>query len=179
MSGFFLAHNILYTYVASLADAAGIGGQIEWVLLSFGLAALASIWITGAWIDRRHRHLTVTSMILVGAGSLALGLVLVSPVLVYVAVIAWGLGFGGGATLFLTAGIRAAGTEAIAPAMVTLVNLAIAAGGLVGGVLLASLGVMSIPWAGLIIMIPTAGVALVARRYAFPHWRAGEPGAQR
>ncbi|HEY1700663.1 MAG TPA: hypothetical protein VGG75_13205 [Trebonia sp.] len=37
---------------------------------------------------------------------------------------------------------------------------------------------MSIPWAGLIIMVPTALTALVARRHAFPHWTAGEPGIQ-
>lgn len=177
MTAFFLAHNILYTYVSSLATRAGIGGQIQWVLLTFGLAAFASIGITGIWIDRWHRHLTVTSMVLVGAGSLALGFALASPVLVYIAAIVWGLGFGGGATLFITAGIRSVGDAIVAP-MVTLVNLAIAAGGVVGGLLLAAFGTISIPWAGLVIMIPTAITALVARRHAFPHWTATGPSEE-
>jgi predicted MFS family arabinose efflux permease len=174
MSGFFLAHNILYTYISSLTIAAGIGGQIEWVLLTFGLASFASIAITGMWIDRRHRHLTVTSMVLVGAGALALGFAFLSPVLVYVAAIVWGLGFGGGATLFITAGIRVTGEAIVAP-MVTLVNLAIAGGGVIGGLLLAAFGTISIPWAALIIMVPTAVTALVARRHPFPHWTAAGP----
>jgi predicted MFS family arabinose efflux permease len=174
MSGFFLAHNILYTYVSTLAAAAGIGNQIEWVLLTFGLAAFASITVTAAWIDRRHRHLTVTSMVLVGTGALALGLASLSPVFIYVAAVMWGLGFGGGATLFITAGIRAVG-DAIVATMVTLVNLAIAGGGVVGGLLLAAFGTSSIPWAALIIMVPTAVTAVVARRHAFPHWTATAP----
>jgi predicted MFS family arabinose efflux permease len=174
MSGFFLAHNILYTYISTLTVAAGIGGQIEWVLLTFGFASFASIAITGAWIDRRHRHLTVTSMVLVSAGALALILATLSPVLLYAAAIAWGLGFGGGATLFITAGIRVVG-DAIVATMVTLVNLAIAAGGVVGGLLLAAFGTVSIPWAALIIMVPTAITAIVARRHAFPHWGAAGP----
>lgn len=174
MTGFFLAHNILYTYVSSLAIAAGIGDQVEWVLLTFGLAALASIWITGAWIDRRHRHLTVSSMALVGAASLILGFARLSPGLFYIAAVAWGLGFGGGATLFLTAGIRAVGDAIVAP-MVTLVNLAIAAGGVAGGLLLAAFGTISIPWAALALMVPAAITAVVARRHAFPHWTATGP----
>ena len=177
MTGFFLAHNILYTYVSSLTIRAGIGSQIQWVLLTFGLASFASIAITGIWIDRRHRHLTVTSMVLVGAGSLALGFSLLSPVLVYIAAVVWGLGFGGGATLFITAGIRVVG-DAIVSTMVTLVNLAIAAGGVVGGLLLAAFGTISIPWGALVIMVPTAITAIVERHHAFPHWTATGPNAE-
>jgi predicted MFS family arabinose efflux permease len=118
--------------------------------------------------------MTAASMVLVGAGSLALGFALLSPVLLYIAAIVWGLGFGGGATLFITAGIRAVG-DAIVATMVTLVNLAIAAGGVVGGLLLAAFGTISIPWAALVIMIPTAITAVVARRHAFPHWTVTGP----
>lgn len=59
--------------------------------------------------------------------------------------------------------------------MVTLVNLAIAAGGVVGGLLLTAFGTTSIPWAALVIVIPTAIAATVARRHAFPHWTATGP----
>ncbi|GAA3931147.1 MFS transporter [Microbacterium soli] len=141
MCGFFLAHNVLYTYIAPLAGRAGIGRQIQWLLLVFGLAAMVSIWITGAWIDRQHRLLTVSGMWLVGIGAVLLCLALVHPTLLYLAAI-----------------------------MVTLVNLMIGAGGLVGGLLIDGLGVLSLPWAALVIMIPTALTASLARRRAFPRW---------
>jgi predicted MFS family arabinose efflux permease len=176
MSGFFLAHNILYTYVAPQVSRAGIGDQVEFVLLVFGLAALVSIWVTGVLIDRRHRHLTVTGLVLLAAAFLMLGLAPISPIFVYVAAVLWGLGFGGGATWFLTAGFRATGSDAIAAVMVTLVNLMIGVGGLVGGLLIGLAGVGSLPWVALAIMIPSAIAAGVARRYAFPHWPAADGG---
>ena len=175
MSGFFLAHNIVYTYIAALTTRAGIGAQVEWVLLTFGLAALVSIWVTGVWIDRRHRHLTVSGILLLGAAFLILGFVMLAPALLYVAAVLWGLGFGGGATWFLTAGFRATGTDAIAAVMVTLVNLMIGIGGLVGGIVIGTAGVLSLPWVALGVMVPTAVVVIVSRRHAFPHRASTEP----
>lgn len=171
MCGFFLAHNVLYTYVAPLSARAGVADRIEWVLLLFGIAALVSIWITGIVIDRHHRLLTVLGMFLLAAAAMLLALLTVHPVFVPVAAVVWGLGFGGGATWFLTAGFRAAG-EAIAAPMVTLVNVMIGAGGILGAVLIGNLGVLSLPWAALVIMVPVALVALLGRRHAFPHWTA-------
>ena len=51
VAGFITAHNLLYTYIEPLASRSG-AGQIEWVLLLFGLAALLSIWATGHFVDR-------------------------------------------------------------------------------------------------------------------------------
>ena len=168
MSGFFLAHNVLYTYIAALVDTAGIASQVEWVLLSFGVAAFVSILVTGLWIDRHHRHLTVGGLLLLAAAFLLLGFVTVSPVLVYVAAVLWGLGFGGGATWFLTAGFRAAGSDSIAAVMVTLVNAMIGAGALVGGALIGAFGTGSLSWVAFAVMVPSAIAAIVARRHAFP-----------
>lgn len=169
MSGFFLAHNILYTYVAPLAEVAGEGSRIQWLLFVFGFAAFVSIWITGMLIDRRHRLLTISGMFLVGIAALLLTLVTAHPAFLYVAALVWGLGFGGGATWFITAGFRASGGDEIAATLVTLVNLMIGAGGLVGGLLLGAT-VLSLPWAALVIMVPTAVLVVAARRHAFPHW---------
>ena len=47
-----LAHSILYTYVAPLLGPAGLSGQTDRVLLTFGLASLAGVWISGLLIDR-------------------------------------------------------------------------------------------------------------------------------
>lgn len=170
VAGFMVAHNILYTYIGPLAAASGVGGQIEWVLLVFGVAALLSIWATGTYVDPHHRRLIVMSTVVVGASTLVLGFALLNPVILYLGVAAWGFGFGGSATLFVTAGVRAAGTDGIQSILVTVFNLSIAAGGLLGGLLLAGLGVSAIPWVALAIMMPTAITTLASRRHAFPHW---------
>lgn len=138
-----LAHNILYTYIAPFLDAAGMPGQTDRVLLVFGLASLVSIWIAGTWIDRHLRALTLASTLLFAAATLALGLAGRDAALVYVSVAAWGLAFGGVATLLQTALAIHAGAHAdVAQSMlVTSWNTAIAGGGLVGGLVLDYLGV--------------------------------------
>ncbi|WUI14632.1 hypothetical protein OG218_20700 [Kineococcus sp. NBC_00420] len=168
MGGSFLAHHVLCTCIAPVVDEAGIASQVEWVLLTFGVAAFASILVTGVWIDRRHRHLTVAGVLLLATAFLALGFATVGPVLVYLAAALWGLGFGGGATWFLTAGFRAAGSGSIAAVMVTLVNLMIGAGAVVGGALIGNFGVGSLSWVSLAVVVPAAVATIVARRHAFP-----------
>jgi predicted MFS family arabinose efflux permease len=170
IAGFIVAHNILYTYIGPLAVASHVGTQIEWVLLVFGVAALVSIWATGTLVDPHHRRLIVTSTVVLGFGAMVLGFADVSPVVLYLGVAVWGFGFGGSATLFVTAGVRAAGTDQIQAVIVTVFNLSIAAGGVFGGLLLGGIGVTSIPWVALAIMIPTVFTTVAGRRHAFPHW---------
>jgi predicted MFS family arabinose efflux permease len=170
VGGFMIAHNILYTYIGPLAVAAGVGGQIELVLLVFGVAALLSIWGTGMLVDPYHRRLMIMSTAVVGASALILGFATMNPAILYLGVATWGFGFGGSATLFVTAGMRAAATEGIQSILVTVFNISIAAGGVLGGLLLAGLGITSIPWVALAIMIPTAMVTIAGRRHAFPRW---------
>ena len=169
VAGFMVAHNILYTYVAPLTTAAGAGDQLTWVLMVFGLAALLSIWVTGALVNPHHRYLTLLSTLVLGASALVLGLA-ADPLVLYLAVATWGFGFGGSATLFVTAGIRAAGTDNVQSILVTVFNLSIAAGGVIGGLLLAGPGVASIPWVALAVMVPTVITTVAGRRHAFPHW---------
>lgn len=169
VAGYVTAHNLLYTYIEPLASRSG-AGQIQWVLLVFGVAALLSIWATGQFVDPHHRGLMLVSSCLLGASAAVLAVAFVSPVVLYLGVAAWGLGFGGSATLFVTAGIRAAGTDEVQAAVVTVFNLSIAAGGVFGGLLLAGFGVTSIPWASTAIMVPTIATAVAGRRHAFPHW---------
>ena len=169
VAGCITAHNLLYTYIEPLASRSG-AGQIQWVLLVFGVAALLSIWATGQFVDPHHRGLMLVSSCLLGASAAVLAVAFVSPVVLYLGVAAWGLGFGGSATLFVTAGIRAAGTDEVQAAVVTVFNLSIAAGGVFGGLLLAGFGVTSIPWASTAIMVPTIATAVAGRRHAFPHW---------
>lgn len=151
-----VAHNILYTYIAPFLVPAGLLGQIDRVLLVFGLAALLSIWLTGALIDRWLRPLLLLSCALFILAALALAAWGRQPAVVYGAVAVWGLAFGGLPALLQTALARAAGESADdAQAMlVTVWNLGIAGGGLLGAMLLASLGVGAFPWsiAGLLLL---------------------------
>ena len=70
-----------------------------------------------------------------------------STVLVYFGTVLWGLTFGGSPTLLQTATADVGGDDAdVALSMlVTVFNLAVAGGGLIGGLLLQSLGVTRFP----------------------------------
>lgn len=164
-----LAHNILYTYIAPFVVPAGLAGRVDLVLLAFGLAALAGIWIVGQIVDRWLRGAVLVSLAAFALTSVALGLAGASPTVVYAGVIVWGLTFGGAATLLQTALADSAGDGAdVAQSMcVTAWNLAIAGGGIAGGVLLESWGVAAFPWTLLVLLLIAFVVTLNARRTGF------------
>lgn len=165
-----LAHNILYTYIAPFLVPAGIAERIDVVLLVFGVAALLGIWIVGVLIDRWLRELVLVSTALFGLSALALGIAGTVPAAVYVSVAIWGLAFGGAATLFQTASAKTAGeaTDVAQSMIVTVWNIAIAGGGIVGGVLLETFGVAAFPWSVLVLLVATLAVAWTARSHGFP-----------
>ena len=150
-----LAHNILYTYIAPMLVPAGINAEIDRVLLVFGLTALISIWLAGLLIDRWLRVLVLISCSMFGLVALVLGFWLHSPLVIYIAVAVWGLAFGGLPALLQTALAKAAGESADAAQsmLVTVWNLGIAGGGLLGGVLLQTWGVIALPWAVVVLMV--------------------------
>jgi predicted MFS family arabinose efflux permease len=159
---FVLAHNILYTFVAPLLAKVAMADRTDRVLLVFGVAGLASIVVTGMLIDRHLRTLSITGIALFAVATVVLG-TCGSPVAVYMAALAWGLGFGGAATLFQTASARAAGSAAdVAQAMiVTVWNFAIAGGAILGGTLLDRVGASSLPCLALV-LLAVAGVTMRA-----------------
>ncbi|MGW2227283.1 MFS transporter [Streptomyces formicae] len=169
---FVLAHTVLYTYIATFLDGLGMGGSTDLVLLVFGAASLASIWIVGALIHRRLRALTLGAVLLVGAAAALLAVFSESPALVYAAVILWGLGWGGAPTLLQTAagdaGDKAGAADAAQAMLVTLWNVAMAGGGVFGGVLLGLVGSSSFPWTILLLLVPVLLVVLAARGHGFP-----------
>jgi predicted MFS family arabinose efflux permease len=167
---FVLAHNILYTYIAPFLMRAGMAERTDVVLLVFGMTSLFSIWVVGVLIDRYLRALTLASTVLFGLAAWLLGMAGGDPIAVYAAVVMWGVAFGGAATLFQTALARSAGEAAdMAQSMlVTAWNAAIACGGIVGGLLLESLGVGAFSPALLVLLLATLLVAWSARRHGFP-----------
>lgn len=162
---FVFAHNVLYTYIAPVLSVAGADAQVERYLLLFGATALVSIGMVGVLIDRWLHGLTLASLVLFGMAAMMMALWPDAPMALAAAVACWGLGYGGVATLFQTALARNAGETAdIATSMlVTGWNLAIAGGGILGGLLLQGIGPASLSWTVLLLLLPALGLALPAR----------------
>jgi predicted MFS family arabinose efflux permease len=168
-----LAHNILYTYIAPFVERAGLGERVDVVLLAFGLAALLGIWITGRLVDHYLRRAVLASLLLFGAIALLLGVAGTLPLVVGIAILLWGLSFGGAATLLQTALADSAGPGADVALSMNVVawNGAIAGAGVAGGLLLEYAGAEVFPWA----VAALLGVALLITWSARNHgFRPGE-----
>jgi predicted MFS family arabinose efflux permease len=162
-----LAHNILYTYLAAYLDAQRLGRVRASVLLVFGVASIVSIAVTAVLVDRRPRLLMIASTVLfLAAGGLLAGSTGAVSV-VYVAVVLWGLGWGGVATLLQTRVTDAGGARGQALFVATC-NSSIAAGAAVGGVLLDTLGPGSFPWSVLLLLALVLAIVVATRAHAFP-----------
>ena len=172
-----LAHNILYTYIAPFLASAGLAHRVDVVLLIFGMAALGGIFITGKIIDTHLRKAVLLSLSIFAAVSVIFGLSTPTPAVIYAGIAAWGLTFGGAATLLQTALADAAGEYADVALSMNVVtwNSAIALGGLTGGMLLEHVGTQSFPWAILLLLLVALGIALRAKQ-GFPAANSRETG---
>ncbi len=162
-----LSHNVLYTYIAPLLDGSAL--RLDIGLGAFGVASMAGIALVGTVIDRWLRQTTLLCLTVMlvadgvwisGAGGVLLPLA---------AVLVWGLAFGGAPVLLQTALADRAGehTDAAQSMFVTVFNLAVAGGGLLGGVLLAGAGTTGVALAaGLALVAALAAVTVC--RVAFP-----------
>ncbi|MFF5552783.1 MFS transporter [Streptomyces olivaceoviridis] len=168
-----LAHTVLYAYIATFLDGLGMGDDTDLVLLAFGVASLLGVWVVGAQIQYRLRSLTIAGTLLVAVAAAWLGVLGDGGVPVYVAAALWGLGWGGLPTLLQTAVGDAGGDRADAAQamLVTLWNVAMAGGGVLGGVLLDAAGSGSFPWTVLVLLLPVLAVVLAARGHGFPSRR--------
>ncbi|ORM64289.1 MFS transporter [Pantoea rodasii] len=149
-----LAHNILYTFIVPFLQPAGLAFRADAILLLFGISSLVSIFITGWWVDRFLQPMLFISILLFIAAALLLQLFPTTTMAIWFAVLLWGLAFGGAATLFQTAMVDHAGkaVDVAQSMLVTVWNLAIAGGGMIGGMLLHSVGVSSFPPALLLLL---------------------------
>ncbi|MBB6734780.1 MFS transporter [Cohnella sp. CBP 2801] len=155
-----LAHNLLYTYIAPYLQQARLDLRPDLALVIFGVAAIGGIWITGMLVDRMLRRLTLASVSLfIVAGAILLATQGSAP-LAILAIILWGIAFGGSATQLQTATGDATGENADAAIslVTTSFNLAIFAGGALGAVLVEGIGAWTLPVA----MVVLAFIALIA-----------------
>ncbi|WP_405125561.1 MFS transporter [Pseudomonas marginalis] len=176
-----LAHNILYTYIAPFVAPAGLAERVDLVLLVFGIAALAGIWLTARLVEPLLRNTVLASLASFALISLVFGLLGTMPQVIYLGVAVWGLSFGGAATLLQTALADAAGEGADVALSLNVVawNSAIAGSGVVGGVLLDTWGVGAFAWAMLLLVAVAFAIAWVASAHGFkPGVRgAGKPAS--
>ncbi|MFE2544321.1 MFS transporter [Actinacidiphila glaucinigra] len=170
LATYMVAHNILYTYVTDLLGHLGMGAQTGWVLFAFGVTSILSVLVVGTHIDQHLRRLVVGSTALFALTVLVLAVSSGVPVLVYVAVAAWGFAFGSSPSLFIGAAINATGAAADVAQSVTITvfSSSIALGGLAGGLLVADLGTASITWAALALLVAAAAAVTSGRKHAFP-----------
>jgi predicted MFS family arabinose efflux permease len=164
-----LAHNLLYTYVAPIVAPAGLGAQVDTILLVFGIASLVSIGAIGKIVDRHLRSATLVSLIGFVIAIALFGVAPTRPSLVYLGVALWGLAFGGAGTLLQTALADAAGDGADVALSLNVVvwNLAIAGGGLLGGVLLDGTGTSALVIAAGALALCAVIATTLSRRHGF------------
>ena len=156
---FVTAHNVLYTYIAPFLGLSGLGGRVDLVLLAFGLAGLAGLWLAGAYVDRALRPMLLASTALLMLAALVASFGPMTAGIVLATIVAWGVIVGAAPTLYQTATAKAAGDAGdVAQAMlVTTWNLAVAVGGGMGGYALSSFGAAALP----VVTAVLAAVALV------------------
>lgn len=169
---FITGHVALYTYASSFVSSLGMSsGSISAFLMTFGVSSLLGLWVAGALIDRHLRGLKLGGIGVIAVAMLGLGLLPESPAILYAAAAAWGLGFGvGGGAVPQAALTNAAGAavDAAQSVLVTGFNVAIAAGGIIGGATLASVGAEALPFVTLAFLVPALVIAFTARNHGYP-----------
>lgn len=170
-----LAHSTTYIYIAPYLRTAIAGPSVEVALVVFGVASVIGIVVTGTIIDR-HRRLLLFSSIALFAG--AGGLLLFgnqSIVAVLIAIIMWGVTFGGAPAQMQAAMSELSGENAdVANSFLPVsFNLAIFAAGVLGATVVDNFDALVLPMVmgGLAILV--LGIAFRWRNSAFAHKSRG------
>lgn len=165
-----LGQNVTYTYVAPFLARAGLQQHVDAVLLVFGVAALIGLTVVGHLVDRALRACTLVALGGFGIAAIALAVAHGSAAVDVVGVAIWGLAFGGASPLLNTAAADVAENDAdIVLAMVTTFwNASIAGGSIVGALLLAHVGVESLPLAMLVTTFVAVCIVWRSSRFGFP-----------
>jgi predicted MFS family arabinose efflux permease len=164
---FVVAHNILYIYIEPLLEPSGLSADVDIVLFVFGIGSIIGLWFVGSMVDRRLQLLAVASIVVFALASLLLAFWGSLPKMVYSSVVIWGMAMGGFATITQTALSRFAGESVdVAQSMYTTGwNTAVAAGGIVGGILLDQTGLASFAWGVIgLLLLSLLGTILAMNR---------------
>ncbi|MGV0397752.1 MFS transporter, partial [Corynebacterium suicordis] len=165
--------NILYTYIAPLLEPTGL--RLELGLALFGVASFLGITAAGAIIDRALRATVLSVLTLMAVASLALANPMLGTWVVSFAIALWGFSFGGAPALLQTALADRAGehTDAAQSVFVTVFNLAVASGGIIGGAMLSAASSTSVlAWVAVVLVLAAFMMAILSRKAFSPGRRS-------
>lgn len=170
--------NIYYTYIAPwLIDAAGFPEtSVAFLLFIFGGAGAVGLVLAGFASDRFPKRGFAVALIAIMAAVLVLALWSTHPVVVVVAFVVWGVAFGGIPAMLQTRMLHTASfrTRDLAAALqTTAFNIGIGGGALIGGFLLDTRGLQSLPIAHVIFI--AVGFLLLVGSDAIRAARARRP----
>ncbi|MEV0201906.1 MFS transporter [Nonomuraea sp. NPDC050691] len=156
-------HFTAYTFVRPILQDDGVAdGMISVLLLVFGIAGICGNFIAGALITTRLRRSVCGISVLLSAAMAALASIEHNTVSAAVILIVWGLGYGAVPVTFQTWILNAApaATEAASSLYVSMFNLSIAFGALVGGLAVDATSTVNVLWIGAalaILVLPIVG----------------------
>ncbi|MDH0562460.1 MFS transporter [Acinetobacter courvalinii] len=166
-----LSHYLLYTYITPLLTDLGLKTQIDFILLVFGLSTLLGIWLIGLLVDQHLKKLIFISLttFLIISVLLSLSFNHLGLMLFTVFTVIWGLSFSGAPTLLQTVLANAARENAdIAQSLlVTVFNLSFACSGIIGGILLETLGTHYFPFLITFILAVALEVLFIYKKVIF------------
>ena len=165
-----LAHNLMYTYISTYLRSGDPGLSVDLALVTFGAAALIGIGITGAVIDGTLRTLILSSITLFTVAGVIFIIGHQTVVAILLALILWGLAFGGAAAQLQTAISIASGENAdVANSMLGVAfNIAIFAAGVAGAVIASNFGGIALPVAMVGLALVALTTTFLGRHTAFP-----------
>ena len=166
-----LGHYALYTYVSPfLVEHAGVPESwLSGALLAYGVVGILAVLAIALWLGRRPTASTLAMMSLGLLAMLTLGLSQ-QAVLTVAAVMVWAFALGALPALLQTRQLQAAPERLLQQASAwytTGFNVGIGAGALLGGLVLESFGVASLPWlllVGLVLGLGLVGTDAVLHR---------------
>ncbi|WP_433348797.1 MFS transporter [Microtetraspora malaysiensis] len=158
-------HFTAYTFIRPILQDDGIAdGMISVLLLVFGVAGITGNFIAGALITKRLRQTVCGIGVLLAAAMAVLAIADHNTFSAAAILILWGLGYGAVPVTFQTWILNAAptATEAASSLYVSMFNLSIALGALVGGLAVDAVSTVSVLWIGgvlAILVLPIVGSA--------------------
>lgn len=166
----FLGQFTAYTYISLLLLSAGVSTELVGpILLIYGACGAIGVVCAAKTLDRNPRRTAVIVLVLVGGGLLVVALGHPALGVLLVAAAVWNGAFGGVPSIFQASALR---THAVSPELAgawvnTTANIGIAGGAALGGGVLATVGIVPLPWIG-IGLTAAALVIVVMSRRAFP-----------
>ncbi|MER5321626.1 MFS transporter [Streptosporangium roseum] len=156
-------HFTAYTFVRPILQDDGVAdGMISVLLLAFGIAGICGNFVAGALITKRLRQTVCGISVLLAAAMATLAVADHTTFSAAATLVVWGLGYGAVPVTFQTWILNAAptATEAASSLYVSMFNLSIALGALVGGLTVDAASTVGVLWIGgvlAVLVLPIVG----------------------